>query len=111
LLYVSQMSKPRTLQELATKVHDMEMTIANINGLLYSYYELKEAKGEIKKSSKPSKVSIKETMATFIGEPMRISGKPRQEEKKGSSSRDGGRKQTTLKEFQEKKYPFLDLDL
>jgi len=31
--------------------------------------------------------------------------------KKGSSSRDGGRKQPTLKEFQEKKYPFADSDL
>jgi len=37
--------------------------------------------------------------------------KPRPEEKKRSSSRDGGRKRPKLKELQEKKYPFPELDL
>jgi len=50
LLYVLQMSKPRTFQELATKVHDMEMTIANRRSKPPSSYEFKKDKGEIKKS-------------------------------------------------------------
>jgi len=59
LLYVLQMSKLRTFQELATKVYDMEMMIANHRGKLSSSYEFKKDKGETKKSSKPSKASTK----------------------------------------------------
>jgi len=105
------MSKPRTFQELATKAHDMEMTIANRCGKSSSSYEFKKDKGETKKSSKPSKASTKETMSTSIEKPVRILRKSRPEENKGSSLRDGGRKQPTMKELQEKKYPFPDLDL
>jgi len=101
------MSKPRSFRELATKEHDMEITIANRRDKLSSSYEFKKDKGEAKKGSKPSKGSTKETMVTFVEEPVRISGKPRLEEKKGSSSRDGLRKRPMLKELQEKKYPFL----
>ena len=68
------MSKPRTFQELATKAHDMEMTIANHHRKSSSSYEFKKDKGETKKSSKRSKASTKETMATSIEEPVRISG-------------------------------------
>jgi len=109
--YVPQMNKPRTFQELATKAHDMEMTIANHHGKSSSSYEFEKDKGETKKSSKPSKASTKETTATSIEKLVRISGKSKPKEKKGSSSRDGGRKRPTLKELQEKKYPFPDSDL
>jgi len=54
---------------------------------------------------------MKETMVTSTEGPVRISRQPRLEEKKGSSSRDGGRKRPTLEELQEKKYPFPDSDL
>jgi len=70
LLYVLQMSKPRTFQELATKAHDMEMTIANHRGKSSSSYEIKKDKGETKKSSKPSKVATKETMVTSAEGPV-----------------------------------------
>jgi len=89
----------------------MEMTIANRHGESSSSQEIKKDKGETKKSSKPSKASMKETMVTSTEGPVQISGKPRLEEKKGSSSRDGERKRPTLKELQEKKYPFPDSDL
>ena len=111
LLYVLQMSKPRTFQELATTAHDMEMTIANYRGKSSSSYEIKKDKVETKKSSKSSKASMKETMVTSTEGPVRISGKLRLEEKKGTSSRDGGGKRSTLKELYEKKYPFPDSDL
>jgi len=70
LLYVIQMSKPRTSQELATKAHNMEMTIANRCGKSSSSYEFKKDKGETKKSSKPSKASTKKTMVTSAEEPI-----------------------------------------
>ena len=40
------MSKPRTFQELATKAHDIEMTIANHRGKSPSSYEIKKDKGD-----------------------------------------------------------------
>ena len=87
------------------------MTIANCRSKSSSSYEFKKDKGETKKSSKPSKASTKETMVTSTEELVRISGKPRMEEKKGSSLRDVGRKGPTLKELQDKKYPFPYSDL
>jgi len=75
------------------------MTIANHRGKSSSSYEFKKDKGGTKKISMPSKASRKETMATSTKEPVRILGKPSREEKKGSSTRDGGRKQLTSKEL------------
>ena len=62
LLYVLQISKPRTFQELAIKAHDMEMTIANRCGESAISYEFKKDKAETKKSSKPSKAPTKESI-------------------------------------------------
>ena len=39
LLYVLQMSKPQTFQELATNAHDMEVTIANRCGSSFNVAE------------------------------------------------------------------------
>jgi len=75
------------------------MMIANHRGKLSSSYEFKKDKAETKNSSKPSKALTKETMVAFAEKPVQISRKPRLEENKGSSSRDGGRKRPTLKEL------------
>jgi len=50
-------------------------------------------------------------MATSAEEHVQILGKSWVEEKKWSSSKDGGRNRCTLKELQEKKYPHSDSDL
>ena len=88
LLYVLQMSKPRTFQELATKAHDMEMTIANRRSKLSSSYEFKKDKGEIKKSSKPSKAPAKESMAlplrSLYGFQANLGQKKRKEHPRGT---------------------------
>jgi len=77
----------------------MEMMIANHHGKSSSSYEFKKDNGETKKSSKPSKVLTKESMATSTEEPVGNSGKPMLEEKKGSYLREGERKQPTLKKL------------
>ena len=52
LLYILQMRKPRAFQELATKAHDMEVTIANHSGNSFYATELKKDKVEFKKNVK-----------------------------------------------------------
>jgi len=105
-LYVLQMSKPMTFQELVTKAYDMETTIANRRCTPSSSYEFKKDKGDSKKSYKPPKASTNETMTICTEEPMRISGKSRPEGKKTSFSKETIKKRPTLKELQERKYPF-----
>jgi len=62
LLYVLQMSKPLTFQELATKAHDMKFTIANHRGTLFSVVESKNDKAKFKKNIVFSTSSIKKAM-------------------------------------------------
>ena len=72
LLYVLQMSKPRTFQELVTKAHDMEMTIANRRTKASSTLEARKEKGDLKKTFKSSKSSTKESMSVSTNKPIRI---------------------------------------
>jgi len=62
LLYVLQMRKPRTIQELATSVYDMEVTIAYHRNNSFSVAESKKDRAEFKKNVKFSKSSTKEAM-------------------------------------------------
>ena len=104
------MSKPRTFQELATKAYDMEMTIANCRVKASPTFEAKKEKGDLKKTFKSSKSSTKESMSVLTSDPIRISGKQRIEERSCPSMKEAGKKRPTLKELQEKKYPFPDSD-
>jgi len=56
-LHVLQMSKPRTFQELATKAHDMEVTIACCCDCSLSFAGTKRDWVEVKKNIKFSKNS------------------------------------------------------
>jgi len=111
LLYVLQMSKPRTFQELATKVHDMEVTIASCRANSFDSIESKRDKVEFEKNVNFSKGITKEAMSTSISQPIRIMEKPKLWGKKSSSFKVVTNKHPTLKELQEKKYPFPDSDL
>jgi len=100
LLCALEMSNPGTFQELATKAHDMEMTIANRRSKSSSSYEFKKDKG-------PRRVLSLQTpqWIVSIGEPVRILGEP------GQNGKEPIKKRATLKELQERKCPFPDLDL
>jgi len=98
LLYILQMSKLRTFQELATKAHNMEMTIANCCGKASPSFEARKQKSDLKKNTKCSKSSSKESMLVTMSKPVRISEKQRAEEKLRPSTRDAGKKRPTLKE-------------
>jgi len=111
LLYVLQMSKPRTFQEFATKVHDKEVTIAGRRGNFFYFTESRNDKVKFEKNANFSKSATKEAMSTSISQPIRIMGKEKPKGKKSSSFKVATKKRTTLKELQEKKYPFPDSDL
>ena len=66
---------------MATKAHDMEMTIANRRGKTFSTFEARKDKGDFKKNPKSFKNSAKESMSVTASEPIRISGKSRVKEK------------------------------
>jgi len=62
LLYVMQMRKLRTFQELVMKAHDMEMTIASCRGKSSSSSDSRMDKSEFKKNPNSLKSSSKESL-------------------------------------------------
>ena len=82
LLYVPQMSKHQTVQELATEAHDMEVTIANHCDNSFSVAESKKDSAKFRKNAKFSTSSTKEAITTSKVELVRIAGEPNLEEKR-----------------------------
>jgi len=74
LPYILQMSKPRTLQELATKVRDMEITIDDCGGNAFSSTETKKHQIQFKKNVKSSKNMTKEVITSEL---IQIMGTPK----------------------------------
>jgi len=70
LLYVLQMSKPRTFQELATTAHDMGVTKTSRRGNSSYPTESKKDKVEFKKNVKFSKNTTKDVMSTSTTQPI-----------------------------------------
>ena len=72
ILYVLQMGKPQTFQELATKAHDIEVTIANRYGSSFNVTKSKNGRNEFKKNAKFSKSSNKDGMTISKAEPSEL---------------------------------------
>ena len=105
------MSKPLTFQELATKAHDMEVTIANRRDNSFNVAESKRDMVEFMKNAKFSTSSTQEMMTISRAGPVLILGGPNPEEKKITTFKDRQRRCRTLKELQDKKCLFPNLDL
>ena len=107
LLYVLQMRKPKTFQELTTKAHDMEVTIAIHRATSFYYTESKKDKVEFEKIVNFSKGKTKEAMSTSTSQSIRIMGKPKLGGKKSSSFKVAINKHPTLKELHKRSIHFL----
>jgi len=89
----------------------MEVTIANRHNSSFSIAQPKKDRAEFRKNIKFFKSSIEKAMTIAKAEPVWITRRPNSEGKRSMPFKDTIRKHPTLKELQEKRYPFPDSDL
>ncbi|KAH7848143.1 hypothetical protein Vadar_034268 [Vaccinium darrowii] len=110
LLYILQEIKPKTFEELATRAHDMEISIANHGGKNPPNLEKPSDKRDVKKGDKFSKGTTKDSMMITTA-PVKITAKDKKREVKKEFRPVEKGNRPTLKELQAKKYPFPDSDV
>ncbi|KAA0032132.1 retrotransposon gag protein [Cucumis melo var. makuwa] len=108
LLYILQGIKPRTFEELATRAYNMELSIASRGSKDFPIYEVKKDRKETKGAEKVVKSTVKESIVVNTT-PLKFS---KRKEGRAEKNDDGSvRRRLTLKESQEKVYPFSDSDI
>ncbi|TYK18823.1 ty3-gypsy retrotransposon protein [Cucumis melo var. makuwa] len=108
LLYILQRIKPHTFEGLTTHAHDMELSIASKGTKDFPVPKVRKYKKETKGAERIVKSIVKESMVVNTT-PLKFSKrKEGRAEKKDDRS---VKRRLTLKERQEKVYPFPDLDI
>ncbi|XP_038876523.1 uncharacterized protein LOC120068954 [Benincasa hispida] len=116
LLYILQGIKPRTFEELATRAHEMKLSISNRGTWDFLNHEPRKDKKEVKGTEKIVK-SAKKTVKGVTKESMVINTTPlkfsskRKEKIIEKKDQEGEIRRPTLKERQAKVYPFPESDV